>query len=394
MFSNRLPAALGDNAISRALTRRRAAGAPVLDLTESNPTAVGLAYPEADILRAVAQPGALAYQPTPRGLADARAAIADYYLAQRQSRVDPERIILTASTSEAYGWLFKLLCNPGDDVLVPQPSYPLFDLLAGLEGVSLRPYPVRYDGAWFLDVDEIAEALSPNTRAILLVNPNNPTGSFLKAGELVRLRALCCAHQLALVSDEVFADYAEGNDPTRVATLVDEREVLTFSLSGLSKVAGLPQLKLGWIHIGGPPSLASDAQTRLEVIADTYLSVATPVQLGCASLLSIGETVRQQIVSRVRRGRAILASVLGGSAIEPLRAEGGWSAILRVPATRSDEDWVITLLEQDGLLVHPGFFYDFPRPAYLVICLLTPEAELAQGIERLRARVEDSLRAG
>ncbi len=381
MFSRRLPPSLEPNGISRALDAARAAGRPLIDLTESNPTAIGLHYPEAEILAALGDARALRYQPTPRGLDEARAAAAAWY-AQLGHAVDPARIWLTASTSEAYSLLFKLLCDPGDRILVPAPSYPLFEILAGLDAVEIGQYPVRYHGGWFLDADEVRRAIDARTRAILVVNPNNPTGSFLKRGELHALEALCAEREIALISDEVFADYGRGRDPERCATLAGCERSLTFCLSGLSKLAGLPQLKLGWIHVGGPPEKVAAAEARLELIADSYLSVGAPVQHAAARLLALGAGVRAQISARVDHNRARLAELVRGTAIDLLASEGGWYAVLKVPRTRSEEEWVLALLEKN-LIVQPGFFFDFEEEAYLVISLISDEKTTESGLKTL-----------
>ena len=392
MFSRRLPASLEANRISRALEAARARG-PLIDLTETNPTRVGLRYPEREILDALAQPGALAYQPDPRGLLSARRAVAGYY-AERGATVSPERLFLTASTSESYSLLFQLLCDPGDRVLVPEPSYPLFELLARLAAVEIAPYPLRYHAGWYLDIEELEQKLDDRTRAVLVVNPNNPTGSFLKRGELDRLERLCAERSLAIVSDEVFADNWFAPDPDRVPTLAPgpagQRRALTFCLSGLSKLCGLPQLKLGWIVAAGPDELVREAEARLELIADTYLSVSTPVQEAAPRLVALISDVGAQLALRVRTARAELAARVSGTALQLLDAEGGWSAILRVPRTRSEEEWVLQLLD-DGVVVHPGFFFDMPEEAHLVVSLIAKPEDFREGIERLIARVHAGL---
>jgi alanine-synthesizing transaminase len=386
VFSSRLPTSFAQNRISLAADAARARG-PLVDLTESNPTRVGLRYP-ADVIRAaLADARALTYEPTPKGLPSARAAVAAYY-ARHGHTVDPERVTLTASTSEAYAWLFKLLCNPGDDVLVPSPSYPLFDYLAALESVRPVAYPLRYHGGWFVDVEEVRRALTPRTRAILVVNPNNPTGSFLKRDEARALSALAAERDLALVSDEVFADYGFAPDPARVTTLAGETAALTFCLSGLSKLVGLPQLKLGWILVGGPEPRRAEAEARLELIADTYLSVAAPVQHAAPALLALVDDVGAQLAARVRENRAALAAALAGSSAQLLDAEGGWSAIVRLPSTHTDEEWTLQLLD-DGVLVHPGFFFDLP-PTCIVLSLIVPENARAAAVAAILRRCTHS----
>ena len=337
-----------ENALARALAARCD---PYVDLTVANPTAVGLPLPDSQL------PPAPAYAPDPRGLPGAREAIARYH------GVAADQVILTASTSEAYAWLFKLLCDPGDEVLVPQPSYPLFDWLTALESVRASPYELRWDGEWHLQ----ALPISPRTRAILVVNPGNPTGAFLKADELAALRRT----GLPIVSDEVFADYAAFDDPRRVRTLAGLPD--TFVLSGLSKVAGLPQLKLGWIVCASGEMLR-----RLELIADTYLSVSTPVQLAAPRLLEARHEFQRALNSRLAMNRAALRPP-PGAPWDVLRSEGGWSAILSVPRSRSEEEWALRLLDA-GVLVHPGYFFDFPSGAHLVVSLLPDPDEFARGV--------------
>jgi alanine-synthesizing transaminase len=384
VFSSRLPASLAHNRISVAVDAARARGTTLHDLTETNPTVVGLAYPADAIAAALAAPGALVYEPTPKGLPAARVAVAAYY-ARHGVTVDPAHVTLTASTSEAYGWLFKLLCDPGDEVLVPSPSYPLFDSLAALESVRPVAYPLRYHGGWFLDVEEVRRALTPKTRAILVVNPNNPTGSFLTREEARALAALAAEHDLALVSDEVFADYGYAPDAARATTLAGDSPALTFCLSGLSKLVGLPQLKLGWIVTGGSSARRAEAEERLEYIADTYLSVAAPVQHAAASLLALVDNVGGQILARVRENRSSLVRAFAGSSAQLLDAQGGWSAVARLPNTHTEEEWTLALLDR-GVLVHPGFFFDLP-PTTIVVSLLVAPSVLAAALPSLRALV-------
>lgn len=383
MFSSRLDWDLPPNPLAKLLQKTRAAGATILDLTESNPTATGFAYPSDRILGALADPRSMRYEPAPAGLMAARAAIAGYY----SGRVDPERVLLTASTSEAYAYLFKLLANPGDEVLIPQPSYPLFEFLAALESACVVRYPLVYKDGWAIDLEALARRITSRTRAIVLVNPNNPTGSFLKKAELAQLIALCGDRQLAMVSDEVFSDYSFGDDPRRVRSLIGVEEVLTFSLSGLSKVAGLPQLKLGWIVTNGPAAVRRQALNRLELIADTYLSVGTPVQWAAASLVAWREAVQRQIRERTRENLEFLRSQAGpGSPWKVLHAEGGWYAVIQAPRTHSEEEWVLTLLERDHVLVQPGYFFDFETEAFLVASLLPPREVFQEGVRRILAR--------
>ena len=365
---SRLDFSLPENALSRALSARRA---PYLDLTNSNPTAVGLPYQEERILRALSNPLVLRYQPQPRGLLQAREAVARY------AGVAPGRVLLSASTSEAYAWLFKLLCAPGDEVLAPAPCYPLFEDLAALESVRLSPYPLRWDGEWHLDA--AALRFSSRTRAVLVVSPGNPTGAYLKEDERAALAQACARHGCALICDEVFADYPAFPDARRVRSVAGFDDVLSFSLSGLSKVAGLPQLKLGWCIAAGPG--ADQALLRLERIADTFLSVSTPVQLAAAELLETRHGFQRALCELLARNRAALQAARGPQAPwDLLRSEGGWSAILAVPRTRSEEEWALALLEA-GVLVHPGYFFDFASGAFLVVSLLQEAAGFARGAE-------------
>jgi aspartate/methionine/tyrosine aminotransferase len=384
MFSSRLAWDLRPNRLSQALREKRRLGAAILDLTESNPTRAGLDYAGAEILAAFQDARALAYDPLPAGLELARRAVSEWYLS-RGHRMDAERILLTASTSEAYSYLFKLLADPGDQVLAPRPSYPLFDFLAALESVEVRQYPMVYDHGWSIDFGALEKAVTARTRALILVNPNNPTGSFLKRAELERLAALCVDRDIALISDEVFADFGFGADPQRVTSLCGVREAATFCLSGLSKIAALPQMKLGWIVAGGPGT--ETALERLELIADTFLSVSTPVQYAAGPLLRTADAMQEQIRRRTAANLDLLRRTLAGSACGVLEVEGGWYATVRVPRTRPEEEWCLELLA-DGVLVQPGFFYDFETEAFLVLSLLTEPAVFQEGAERLRARVE------
>ena len=387
MFSSRLPAVLGPNAVSRTTDSLRASGAILFDLTLSNPSAAGIPYPPG-LLSSLADPRGTRYTPDPQGLTQARDAVAAEY--ERQgATVDPDQIFLTASTSEAYALLFKLLANPGDHVLVPQPSYPLFELLTRLEGVVAHAYRLEYHGLWSIDRASLDEALTADTRAILVVSPNNPTGSMLRAADREWLVELCARRHIALISDEVFSDYQLAPRADAVS-LVGESRALTFALGGLSKSAALPQLKLGWLVASGPPELLADARTRLEVICDTYLSVSTPVQLAAPSLLDAGRAIRTTISARIMRNLAHLgAEIARHPALTLLEPEGGWSAVIRVPATMPEEALVLRLLEHAGVLVHPGYFFDFPDEAYLVVSLLPEPSILDEGIRRLLQTVTD-----
>ncbi|WP_257452824.1 pyridoxal phosphate-dependent aminotransferase [Archangium lipolyticum] len=371
------------NPLARALAGRRALGLPLLDLTETNPTRVGLPAPEPVLL---ASPEALGYSPEPQGLLSAREAVAAH-LATRGARVLPEHLVLSASTSESYGWLFKLLCEPGDNVLVPSPCYPLFEYLTRLEGVETRTYRLPRAHGFGLDVDEVAAARDARTRAVLVVNPGNPTGHFLQDGELAALGALCAEAGLALISDEVFSDFAWDSEPGRVLTVAGrELPMLTFSLSGLSKVAGLPGLKLGWTHVGGPAASRDEALARLELVADTYLPVNTPVQLALPGLLAHAPRFQAALLARVGENRRLLLEARPSDARwDVVPAHGGWSSVLRIPLEPGEEATCLALLDE-GVGVQPGYFYDFTGGAFLVLSLLPPPEVFAAALEPL-ARV-------
>jgi len=377
LFSSRLEWDAHPNPLSTLLAEKRATGAPILDLTESNPTRAALDYPREEVLTALADPRALHYDPDPRGLLSARKAVSEYYV-QRGVEVPASRILLTASTSEAYSYLFKLLTDPGDEILVPRPSYPLFDYLAAMESIAVRQYPLRYDGVWHIDFPALASAVTPRTRAIIVVNPNNPTGSYLKRAEWERLQTV----GLPILSDEVFSDFSFSPDPERITTLAAQNSVLTFSMSGLSKIAGLPQMKLGWIVASGPDHFA--ALNGLEWIADTYLSVSTPIQLALPRILTAAAPVQEQIRAQTASNlQHLRKNLLAASPCRCLTVEGGWYAVLEVPRIRTEEDWVLQLLAEKDVLVQPGFFYDFESEAFLVLSLLTPPAIFAEGLRRI-----------
>lgn len=388
MFSSRVTGDLEPNRLARALRDARAARRRLIDLTVTNPTACGIPYP-AGLLSPLASTPALTYEPSPFGLEAARAAVARDY-ARRGISVATEHVLLTASTSEAYSLLFKLLCEPcGDSVLVPVPSYPLFEHLTRLDGVRPLPYRLEYHGRWTLDVDSVDHAWLDSVRAVLAVSPNNPTGSVLSDDELHALGARCAARSAALLVDEVFADYPLRERAAELEVRTPDLRPLVFRLGGLSKSAGLPQLKLGWIAVDGPDDLRAAALERLEVIFDTYLSVSTPVQVAAPALLEAAAPIRRAIHERVRGNYAQLNALAAGRpAVEVLNADAGWSAVIRVPATKPEEDLVLELLEQDGLVVHPGFFFDFPHEAFLVVSLLPEPACFAEGVARILERVD------
>jgi alanine-synthesizing transaminase len=384
VFARRTSWKLAPNRLTQALQQQRAAGAHVLDLTESNPTRCGLRYDAPEILSALAQPESLQYQPDPNGLRSTRQAIAAYYAERGAAAagIDPDHILLTTSTSEGYSFVFRLLCDPGDEVLVPSPSYPLFELLADVQDVKLIPYLLFYDHGWHLDLHSLRTAITERTRALLVVHPNNPTGSYVKREEAEALSQLCREHELALVSDEVFLDYACAGPPR--ASLAGNAHALTFTLSGLSKISALPQMKVAWIVTSGPEELAAGARERLELIADTYLSLSTPLQLATPCLLQLRHAMTHQLLQRIATNLAQLDSQLANhKACQRLQIEGGWYAVLRVPVTRSDEELALELLKRKSVFIHPGHFYDFPADGYLVLSLIAPAEQFREGVRRL-----------
>jgi aspartate/methionine/tyrosine aminotransferase len=427
MFSERTNWRLTRNRFTRAVEDVRARGTRVLDLTASNPTRVGLEYDSGAILEGLRSERALDYDPQAKGLLSAREAVARYY-GERRSRgerdvasnsstnrvggmagqftVDSERIVLTTSTSEGYSYVFRLLCNAGDELLVPKPSYPLFEFLADLQDVKLVSYPLIYDHGWQMDFHSMEKAVSARTRGVVVVHPNNPTGSYVHAGELGALNGFCGARGLAVIVDEVFLDYAlpeespaagavelrsTGQPRAAVPTFslaapsfVGNQDVLTFTLSGLSKIAALPQMKVAWVVTSGPAEQVHAAMARLEVIADTYLSMNAPVQLATPVMLEQRESIQRQLLERVRRNLAELDRQLASQkACQRLSVEGGWYAVLRIPVTRSDEELAIELVREKAVMVHPGHFYDFESDGYLVLSLISPEADFEDGIQRL-----------
>lgn len=368
-FSSRLPHEIHPNSLSQILDTKRRERIPVLDLTESNPTRAGIVYPDG-FLSALSDPRATLYEPEPFGLLSARELI---------SPDSPQRVVMTASTSEAYSWLFKLFCDPGDEVLVPRPSYPLFDYLAALESVVVRHYELFYDhGAWCIDFHTIERALNDRSRAIVVVNPNNPTGHFIAGHEWRELASLCATRSIAIISDEVFRDYAMAPRPDSALTLGDSRQALTFTLQGLSKAVGLPQMKLAWTIAGGPGDLVLEAMQRLEMIADTYLSAGTPVQCALQSLLALREPVQRQILARLRENLEFLRT----SGLRVLNVEAGWYAIV---VHNHGDEFAEQLLREHNVLVQPGYFYDFEGAGYLVLSLLTSPEIFREGVTRLQS---------
>ena len=380
MFAERSNWNLAGNRLSEALARHRAGGKRLFDLTASNPTECGFTCDNEVILAALRNPGALRYEPNPRGLESARLAVTEYYSA-RGVKISADDIVLTTSTSEAYSFVFRLLCNPGDELLIPAPSYPLFGFLADILDVKLVRYPLVYDHGWQMDLHGWRQAITSRTRGVIVVHPNNPTGHFVKAGELAKLNEICAPRDLALIADEVFLDFSLGED--KRLSFAENHGALTFTMSGLSKIAGLPQMKLAWLIAGGPENLKSRALERLEVIADTFLSPNAPVQLAAPAFLEQRHGFQKQVMARVRANLAALDRQLAvQKSCERLEVEGGWYAVLRVPAIRSDEELAIELLTERDVYLHPGHFFDFPGEGYLVASMITREEEFAEGMRR------------
>jgi alanine-synthesizing transaminase len=387
MFASRTNWRLETNRLTRALEEHRRRGKELLDLTASNPTACGFAYPEREILDALADPRGLVYRPESKGLLEAREAVVEYYAGRlgffgSASRIDPERILLASGTSEAYTHIFRLLCESGDEILVPAPSYPLFEFLADLADIHLVAYPLLYDHGWQIDFASLRAALTPRSRAVLVVHPNNPTGSFVKPQEAAELSEICAAREMAIVADEVFLDYAGGTTPAH--TFAHSDTALTFTLSGLSKISLLPQMKLAWTVVSGPDAVVHTALDRLEIIADTYLSPSTPVQLALPQLLSLRHTLQTQLQQRISANQSLLDGLLRESkSLARLDREGGWYAILRVPVMGTDDDLTVALLERFSVLVHPGHFFNFSREGFLVLSLITRQDTFKEGGLRL-----------
>ena len=370
------------NSLACELDQSRSRGEEILDLTNANPTACLRNYPHAAIAEAFQTVTNFRYDPDPLGLQSARDAVCQYY-ASRGIAISPDRLILTASSSEAYALLFKLFCDPEDAILVPAPSYPLFEYLARLESVEVNQYRLDFDGHWCIDFDYLRRQITRQTRAIVAVNPNNPTGSFLTANELEKLVDVAQEHALHIISDEVFLEYYLGNDPESVRTLIGQDRCLSFSLNGLSKAAGMPQMKLGWIAINGPAHLAAEARQRLELICDTYLSIGTLVQVSLPQLFRVGEMIQRDIMQRLRSNLSQALRILREGPVQPLRCEGGWSAILRLPATQSEESWTLQFLKKCEVLTQPGYFFDMASEPYIVVSLITPPQQFEEGIRRI-----------
>jgi alanine-synthesizing transaminase len=381
MFAKRTNWNLETNRLSAALAAHRAAGKPLIDLTVSNPTECGFHYDEDAILGALRNPAALNYEPNPRGLGVARSAVAQYY-AERGAAVSHDDMFLTTSTSEAYSYVFRTLCNPDDEVLIPEPSYPLFEFLADIQDVRLVRYPLVYDYGWQIDFHALEQAITPRTRAVVVVHPNNPTGHFSKPEEIRKVSKICAEREIAVIADEVFLDFALGEK--HQATFAANAGALTFTMSGLSKICGLPQMKAAWLIVSGQELFKAQAVARLEVIADTHLSMGAPVQWAMPTLLGQRAAFQKQVMARVRENLSELDRQLAGQKVcSRLEFEGGWNAVIRVPAAPSDEELALELLVTKGVYLHPGHFYDFPSRGTVVISLITPENDLSEGLRQL-----------
>ena len=386
MFADRTNWNLKANPLSEALGRHRSSGKPLLDLTISNPTECGFEYDSRAILQALTNPASLAYDPDPRGLVSARQAVAAYYAA-RGGDVPADNIILTTSTSEAYSFVFRTLCNPGDEILIPEPSYPLFAFLADIQDVKLVRYPLDYDYGWQINFHTLQQAITSRTRGVIVVHPNNPTGHFTKPHELEKLNEICATRNLAIIADEVFLDFALQDQPP--FSFAQNAAALTFTMSGLSKISGLPQMKAAWLITSGPEDIKSQALERLEVISDTFLSMNAPIQHALPEFLAHRHAFQRQLIERVKANLAELDRQLAAQkACTRLDVEAGWYAIVRVPATRTDEDTALELLEKHGVSIHPGHFYDFPGDGYFVVSLITPQADFSTGIRFLLGMFE------
>ena len=370
------------NKISELFESLRKSGRSILDLTVSNPTECGIEYPEKEILTALSNPSSLHYEPNPRGLLIARNAIREY-CGKKNIILDPSSIFLTASTSEAYSLILKLLCNAGENIIVPRPSYPLFDYLAQVNDVELNYYHLHYDHEWQIDTDSIKNIINKNTKAIVLINPHNPTGMFLRQNDYHEIVEIAKEYNLALIVDEVFIDYHFDDDENRIASTANETEVLTFALNGISKSCGLPQMKLGWIIVGGHSSVVLEAIARLEILCDTFLSVNTPVQVALPQLLEHGEIIQRKILDRICTNYSILRTQTLDTPCSVLSADGGWYGIIRIPRTKSDEDWAIQLLENKGVYLFPGYFFDFDEDGYLVVSLLVESSVFQKGVREI-----------
>lgn len=384
MFSYRTNWDLSENPLSLTLKKLKTAGVPIINLTEANPTKVGFQYPS-DWLTSLTTKKNFEYEPIASGMLKTRQSVCDYYQ-QRKINISPNQVLLTASTSEAYSFLFKLLCNPNDEVLTPAPGYPLFSYLAQLNDVKVSSYQLIFkQGLWQFDIEHIKKQIkNGNVKAIILVSPNNPTGSFTTKKDFQFLNAICQQHNIAIISDEVFSDYVFGEYQDSFESALNNKEVLTFTMSGISKALALPQMKMSWIVANGPDEQLKEALSRLDVIADTYLSVSTPIQHACVEWLSKADAIVHQIKARVEQNLTTLRHLIADKKdIELFCVQAGWYALLKIPMDISEDEWVLRLLEEKQVYVHPGFYFDFQQEGIIVLSLLPPRETFQQGIQAL-----------
>jgi alanine-synthesizing transaminase len=380
-FSHRTGWDFAPNALTLAVDEWRRKGEPILDWTLSNPTSCDFPYPGEEIRSALSSPAGLRYEPDPQGLRGTRDAVSAWYARQGVS-VDPDSLFLTASSSEAYSWLFRLLCNADDEVLIPKPGYPLFDDLTRLNDIRPVPYRYRYDGLWHLDLETVRRGVTERTRAIVLIHPNNPTGNYLSREECQEICRLATERDLALIADEVFWIFAlQGKPPA--PSLHGGNAPLIFTINGLSKSAGLPQMKLGWIALSGESRRVDEARKRLTMIGDTYLSVNTPVQAGLRVILESSRGLSEAVRLRAAANYRTIGTRLQNTPITLLAAQGGWNAILRMPAHRADDEWSLRLLRKFGLLTYPGHFFDLEGGVFLVVSLIVEEEHTAEYLDRI-----------
>jgi len=392
MFTRRTNWSFEMNPLMARLSALRQQGEQIIDLTESNPTLYGFKYPKEKILTALANPKNMSYEPSPWASVPAREAIVSHYQ-QKGIRIKEQRVFFTASTSEAYAFLFRLLVDQDECILVPRPSYPLFEFLAQLNDVGMEQYPLIYDDRWSIDFKALTKAISPRTKAVLLVNPNNPTGSYIREEELAELNHICQKHNLVLICDEVFSDYRFDRDKKIVSSLAGNSSVLTFSLAGASKSLGLPQMKIGWVIVSGPDKLVAAALERLEIILDTYLSVNTPALNALPEWLKLQPVIQKEISGHLLSNHDYLTKkVAAVPACQCLPVEGGWYAIVRLPNIKSEEDWILEFLERDHVFIHPGYFFDFQAGVYIVLSLLPEPKVFQQGVSRILSRVRGRVR--
>ena len=387
MFSKRTQWTTIPNRISLLVEQKRRRGETIIDLTESNPTICGFDYPEKEILSALSQESVMKYKPEPRGLLQAREALSAYYTSFG-IYINPEQIVFTSSTREAYSFLFKLLCNVGDNVLIPRPSYPLLEFLSQINDIEPKQYRLIYDGEWHIDFESLKMNLTNRTKAILLVHPNNPTGSYITQKEFDEICNLAAEHQCAIIIDEVFLPYSINSDNPKQYILEIPDSVLTFSLNGISKLIGLPQLKLSWIIIQGNSQFRAEVLNRLDILTDTFLSVNTPVQFALPTLLKYAPDIQKQILSRIRSNYTSLLNCFAQSKGSILNTEGGWYGILKLPQKQSDEDLILEFLMKANILLFAGHLFELEQHSTVITSLLPPTNTLQEALREIFHIVE------